>query len=103
MMKGRNNVAKTSFTPFGDRLLVKVEEAETKVGNIFLAETAQEKPNTGVVIVVGPGKKEKGELVPMYVQAGDRIIFGKYAGSPIKIDGEELLILKEDEVFGRLK
>ncbi len=91
------------LTPLHDRILVRrVEEAETVRGGIIIPDTAKEKPQEGVVVAVGTGRHEKGHTVPLAVKEGDRVLFGKYAGSEIKIDGEELLILKEEEIFGIL-
>lgn len=92
-----------TLTPLHDRVLVRrVEEAETVRGGIIIPDSAKEKPQEGVVVAVGTGRFEKGQTIPLAVKAGDRVLFGKYAGSEIKIDGEELLILKEDEIFGIL-
>ncbi|HEX2331435.1 MAG TPA: co-chaperone GroES [Candidatus Angelobacter sp.] len=92
------------LTPLGERVLVRrVQEAETVRGGIIIPDTAKEKPQEGVVVAVGTGRYDKGgERVPMSVKEGDRVLFGKYAGSEIKIDGEEFLILKEEEIFGIL-
>jgi len=91
------------LTPLHDRVLVRrVEEAETVRGGIIIPDTAKEKPQEGVVVAVGTGRYDKGHTTPLAVKEGDRVLFGKYAGSEIKIDGEELLILKEDEIFGIL-
>jgi chaperonin GroES len=91
------------LTPLHDRILIRrVEEAETVRGGIIIPDTAKEKPQEGVVVAVGTGRHEKGQVVPLAVKEGDRVLFGKYAGSEIKIDGEELLILKEEEIFGIL-
>lgn len=91
------------LTPLHDRVLVRrVAEAETVRGGIIIPDTAKEKPQEGVVVAVGTGRYEKGQTIPLAVKEGDHILFGKYAGSEIKIEGEELLILKEDEVFGIL-
>ena len=91
------------LTPLHDRLLVRrVAEMESVRGGIIIPDTAKEKPQEGVVVAVGTGRYEKGQTIPLAVKEGDRVLFGKYAGSEIKIDGEELLILKEDEVFGIL-
>jgi chaperonin GroES len=91
------------LTPLHDRILVRrVEETESVRGGIIIPDTAKEKPQEGVVVAVGTGRYEKGQTIPLAVKEGDRVLFGKYAGSEIKIDGEELLILKEDEVFGIL-
>lgn len=91
------------LTPLHDRILVRrVAEAETVRGGIIIPDTAKEKPQEGVVVAVGTGRYEKGQTIPLAVKENDRVLFGKYAGSEIKIDGEELLILKEDEIFGIL-
>jgi len=90
--------------PLHDRLLVKrIEEAETVRGGIIIPDTAKEKPQEGEVVAVGKGKiTEDGKVLPLDVNVGDRILFGKYSGSEIKIDGEEYLILREDEILGVL-
>jgi chaperonin GroES len=93
----------TRIRPLADRLIVKrVEEQEQKsVGGIIIPDTAKEKPQEGQVVAVGRGKlNEDGKVIPLDVKAGDRILFGKYSGSEIKIDGEEHLILREDDVLG---
>ena len=91
------------LTPLHDRVLVRrVAEAETVRGGIIIPDTAKEKPQEGIVVAVGTGRYEKGQTIPLAVKDGDHVLFGKYAGSEIKIDGEELLILKEDEIFGIL-
>ncbi len=88
--------------PLHDRILVRrVEEKETVKGGIIIPDTAKEKPSEGEVIAVGHGKKtEEGKVIPIDVKAGDRILFGKYSGAEIKIDEQEYLILREDEVLG---
>ncbi len=90
--------------PLHDRILLKrIEETESIRGGIIIPDTAKEKPQEGEVIAVGNGKLlEKGARVPLDVEAGDRILFGKYAGTEIKLDGEEYLIVREDEVLGVL-
>ena len=91
------------LTPRGERVLVRrVQEAETVRGGIIIPDTAKEKPQEGVVVAVGTGRYDKGQHVPMTVKEGDRVLFGKYSGSDIKIDGEEFLIIKEEEIFGIL-
>jgi chaperonin GroES len=91
------------LTPLGERVLVRrVQEAETVRGGIIIPDTAKEKPQEGIVVAVGTGRYDKGQHVPMSVKEGDRVLFGKYSGSDIKIDGEEFLILKEEEIFGIL-
>ena len=91
-----------NFRPLHDRILIKrIEEKETVKGGIIIPDTAKEKPQEGEVIAVGNGKmSEDGKVVPLDVKAGDRILFGKYSGSEIKMDDEEYLILKEEEVLG---
>ena len=91
--------------PLYDRIVVKrVEEKETKIGGLFIPDTAKEKPQEGEVVAVGKGKRlDDGKLVPLDVKVGDRILFGKYSGSEIKLDGEEYMIMREDEVLGILE
>ena len=88
--------------PLHDRILIKrVEEKETVKGGIIIPDTAKEKPQEGAVIAVGHGKKtEEGKVIPLDVKAGDRILFGKYSGTEIKIEDQEYLILREEEVLG---
>ena len=91
--------------PLHDRVLVqRMEETEQKIGGIIVPDTAKEKPQQAMVKAVGSGKLlESGERVPCDVKAGDRILFGKYSGSDIKIEGQEYLILREDEILGVLE
>ena len=91
-----------NFRPLHDRILIKrIEEKETARGGIIIPDSAKEKPQEGEVIAVGNGKKtEDGEIIPLDVKAGDRILFGKYSGTEIKVDNEDFLILKEEEVLG---
>jgi chaperonin GroES len=91
-----------NIRPLYDRIVVKREDdKEEKIGGLFIPDTAKEKPQRAKVVAVGKGKRlEDGKLVPLDVQVGDEILFGKYSGSEIKIDGEELLIMREDEVLG---
>ena len=92
-----------NITPLHDRVLVRrLEEKEVVKGGIIIPDTAKEKPQEGEVIAVGNGRREKGELIPLDVKPGDRILFGKYSGNDIKIDDEEYLILKEDEILARI-
>jgi len=92
-----------NITPLHDRVLVKrIEDKETVRGGIIIPDSAKEKPQEGEVIAVGAGKIEKGARIPLDVKAGDRILFGKYSGSEIKIDNEEYLILREDEILAKL-
>ena len=91
-----------SFTPLHDRVLVRrVESEEKTAGGLIIPDTAQEKPQEGEVIAVGEGaRKDSGELIPMAVKAGDRVLIGKWSGTEVKIDGEELLIMKESDILG---
>ena len=92
-----------AFRPLGDRILVKRKEEEEQktAGGIIIPDTAKEKPQRGTVTAVGKGAiDEKGDRVPMEVKEGDEVLFGKYAGNDVKVDGEEYLILKESEVLG---
>jgi chaperonin GroES len=91
-----------AFRPLGDRVLVRrVEEEEKTKGGIIIPDTAKEKPQEGEVISVGPGARdESGKRVELDVKAGDRILFGKWSGTEVKIDGEDLLIMKESDVLG---
>jgi chaperonin GroES len=88
--------------PLYDRILVERVQSETRSkGGLFLPDSAQEKPSEGVVLAIGHGRLGKdGELSPLAVKAGDRVLFGRYAGTEIKVDGAERLVLREDEVFG---
>ena len=93
------------FTPLHDRVLVKrMEEGETIRGGIIIPDSAKEKPLEGEVLAVGGGKlNSNGTISPMNVKVGDKILFGKFTGYDVKIDGEELLIVREDEIFGIVK
>jgi chaperonin GroES len=95
----------TTFTPLHDRILVRrLEETETVRGGIIIPDSAKEKPQEGEVISVGKGKSnDEGKVFPLDVKSGDRILFGKYSGTEIKIDGEEYLIMREEEVLGIIK
>ena len=93
-----------TFRPLHDRILVRRIEAEEKpAGGIIIPDTAKEKPQEGEVIAVGPGARdESGKLTPLDVKAGDHILFGKWSGTEIKLNGEDLLIMKESDVLGTL-
>ena len=95
----------TKLRPLHDRILVeRIEEGEQKVGGIIIPDTAKEKPQQGKVVAVGAGKPDKdGKKVALDVKAGDKILFGKYSGQEIKIDGNEYLIMREDEVLSVLE
>ncbi len=91
--------------PLGDRILVKrIKEEEKTKGGIIIPDTAKEKPQEGKVVAVGRGKKtDEGKLIALDVKAGDKVLFGKYSGSEVKIDGEEHLILREEDILGVLE
>src|SRR5580658_1745368 len=92
-----------NVTPLHDRVLIKrIEEKESIKGGIIIPDSAKEKPQEGEVIAAGAGKIEKGERIPLDVKVGDRVLFGKYSGSEIKLDGEEYLILREEEILAKL-
>ena len=95
-------MAKTKFRPLHDRVVVKRVDAEEKSkGGIIIPDTVKEKPQEGQVIAVGAGgRDENGKLVPMGVKAGDRVLFGKWSGTEVKLDGDELLIMKESDIMG---
>jgi chaperonin GroES len=95
---------KTKLRPLHDRVLIKrLEEQDEKHGSIIIPDSAKEKPQEGKVMAVGTGRvTEEGKTLALAVKAGDRILFGKYSGSEVKIDGEELLIMKEEDILGIL-
>src|SRR5690606_9219522 len=90
------------FRPLHDRVVVRrVEQEEKTAGGIIIPDTAKEKPQEGEVVAVGPGaRNEKGEIVALEVKPGDRVLFGKWSGTEVKVDGEELLIMKESDIMG---
>ncbi len=93
-----------AFTPLHDRVLVRrIESDEKTAGGLIIPDTAKEKPAEGEVIACGEGaRKDSGELIPMAVKAGDKVLFGKWSGTEVLIDGEELLIMKESDIMGLL-
>ena len=95
-------MSKTTFKPLHDRVLVRrIEQEEMTAGGIIIPDTAQEKPMEGEVVAVGSGvRAEDGTVTPLDVKPGDRILFGKWSGSEVKIDGDELLIMKESDILG---
>jgi len=97
-------MTKMKIRPLNDRVIVKrVEEDQKTAGGIIIPDTAKEKPQEGEVVAVGPGKRdEDGKRIAMEIKKGDRILFGKYAGSEIKIDGEEHIFMREDDILGIL-
>jgi chaperonin GroES len=97
-------MAKTKFRPLHDRVVVKRIDAEEKTrGGIIIPDSAKEKPSQGEITAVGPGgRDESGKLIPIDLKVGDRVLFGKWSGTEIKLDGEELLIMKESDIMGVL-
>ena len=95
-------MAKTKFRPLHDRVVVRRIEADTKTkGGIIIPDSAQEKPSQGEIVAVGPGgRDEAGKLTPIDVKEGDRVLFGKWSGTEVKLDGEELIIMKESDIMG---
>ena len=93
-----------AFRPLGDRVLVKrVEEEEKTTGGIIIPDSAKEKPSQGEITAVGPGgRDEAGKLIPIDLKVGDRVLFGKWSGTEVKLDGQELLIMKESDIMGVL-
>jgi chaperonin GroES len=100
---GGNAQMAVNITPLHDRVLVRrLEEKETVKGGIIIPDSAREKPQEGEVVAVGAGRMEKGTRIPLDVKPGDKILFGKYSGNDIKIDGEEFMIMKEDEILAKI-
>jgi chaperonin GroES len=98
------HMAKTKFRPLHDRVVVKRIDAEEKTkGGIIIPDSAKEKPSQGEVVAVGPGgRDEAGKLIPIDIKTGDKVLFGKWSGTEIKLDGEDLLIMKESDIMGVL-
>ena len=94
-----------AFRPLHDRVLVRrIEEESKTTGGIIIPDTAKEKPMQGEVIAVGPGARdESGQLIPLEIKAGDRVLFGKWSGTEVRLDGEDLLIMKESDILGVLE
>ena len=93
----------TRVRPLNDRVIVKrIQEEEKTKGGIIIPDTAKEKPQEGQIIAVGPGKRDDGKVIALDIKAGDRVLFAKYSGTEIKLDGEELLIMKESDIMGVL-
>ena len=91
----------SKIRPLQDRVIVKrLEESEQMRGGLYIPDTAKEKPQEGEVIAVGPGKVENGNKIELTVKVGDKVLFGKYSGTEVKLDGEEYLIMREDDILG---
>jgi chaperonin GroES len=98
--------AKTKLTvfPLADRVAIRpMEETEEMKGGLYIPDTAKEKPIQGDVLAVGPGRMEKGARVPMELQVGDRVVYGKYTGAQVELEGEEIILIKESDVIAKLR
>jgi chaperonin GroES len=94
---------KIKVHPLADRVAIRpLEETETMRGGLYIPDTAKEKPQQGEIIAVGPGRVEKGDRVPMELKVGDRVLYGKYSGTEVKIDDEDILIIKESDVLAKI-
>src|SRR5581483_6661730 len=94
---------KTKVFPLADRVAIKpLEESESMRGGLYIPDTAKEKPIQGEVIAVGPGRREKGETIPMELKVGDRVVYGKYSGTQVELGGEEIILIKESDVIAKL-
>lgn len=94
---------KTTIEPLGDRIVIKPSEAESqRSSGLYVAETAKEKPQKGTIVAAGPGKWESGELEPMNVQVGDTVLFAKYAGTEIKLNDEDVLIMSQKDILAKI-
>jgi len=94
---------KLKIFPLADRVAIRpMEETETMKGGLYIPDTAKEKPIQGEVIAVGPGRREKAEMVPMELKVGDRVVYGKYSGSQVELEGEEIILIKESDVIAKL-
>jgi chaperonin GroES len=95
-----NSAAGAKVAPLADRVVIKaMEETESMRGGLYIPDTAKEKPQQGEVVAVGPGRFDEGKRVPMDVKVGDKVLYGKYSGTEVTIDGEQLLILRESDVL----
>ena len=97
------NALGAKVSPLADRVVIKpLEESETMRGGLYIPDTAKEKPQQGEIVAVGPGKYEDGKLVPMGVKVGDKVLYGKYSGTEVTVEGEQVLILRESDVLAVL-
>jgi chaperonin GroES len=103
MATGTASKTKFKIFPLADRVAIKpLEETETMKGGLYIPDTAKEKPIQGEVIAVGTGRREKGEVVPMELKVGDRVVYGKYSGTQVELDGDEIILIKEADVIAKL-
>ena len=95
--------SKFKVFPLADRVAIRpMEETETMKGGLYIPDTAKEKPIQGEVVAVGPGRREKGEVIPMELKVGDRVVYGKYSGTQVELDNEEIILIKESDVIAKL-
>jgi chaperonin GroES len=95
--------SKVKIHPLADRVAIRpLEETETMRGGLYIPDTAKEKPQQGEIVAVGPGRFEKGERVPLELKVGDRVLYGKYSGTEVKLNDEDILIIKESDVLAKL-
>jgi len=103
MASGASTKAKLKIYPLADRVAIRpLEETATMKGGLYIPDTAKEKPIQGELIAVGVGRREKGEVVPMELKVGDRVVYGKYSGTQVELDGEEIILIKEADVIAKL-
>src|SRR3989454_10215258 len=103
MAPGTASKPKLKILAMADRVAIKpLEETETMKGGLYIPDTAKEKPIQGEVIAVGTGRREKGEVVPMELKVGDRVVYGKYSGTQVELEGEEVILIKESDVIAKL-
>src|SRR3989475_10547388 len=103
MAPGTASRTNLKICPLADRVAIKpLEETETMKGGLYIPDTAKEKPIQGEVIAVGTGRREKGEVVPMELKVGDRVVYGKYSGTQVELEGEEVILIKESDVIAKL-
>ena len=97
------SASSTKVNPLADRVVIRaLEETEQMRGGLYIPDTAKEKPIQGEIVAVGPGRREKGEVVPMELKVGDRVIYGKYSGTQVELDNEEIILIKEADVIAKL-
>jgi len=103
MATATTSKTKLKVFPLADRVAIRpIEETEQMKGGLYIPDTAKEKPIQGEVIAVGPGRREKGELVPLELKVGDRVVYGKYSGTQVELEGEEIILIKESDVIAKL-
>src|SRR5213592_844269 len=103
MATATTSKTKLKVFPLADRVAIRpIEETEQMKGGLYIPDTAKEKPIQGEVLAVGPGRREKGELVPLELKVGDRVVYGKYSGTQVELEGEEIILIKESDVIAKL-